>query len=114
MSAIKRTAIFYAVAAAAFTLLLAQTPHARAHQSQTSQPAPQQQSHGSMPGMDMDDMHGGAPKNSEAAQSANDAMSGEHQISEQIALVPKVAGTIRRFVEGHCVAIAVKASAPGQ
>jgi hypothetical protein len=58
MSAIKRTTIFYAVAAAAFILLLAQTPHACACQSQGSQPAqqqqpPQQQRDGSMPGMDM-------------------------------------------------------------
>jgi len=76
----RRTAIFYAVAAAAFILLLARVPHARARQAQGSQPAPaqQQQGHGNMPGMDMGEIHAGVNKNSEAAQSANEAMSGEH------------------------------------
>ncbi len=70
-----RTAIFFA---AAILLFLAQAPTTHAQQTQGSQPAPQQQTHDSMPGMDMDDMHGGANKNPEAAQSANDAMSGDH------------------------------------
>jgi hypothetical protein len=83
MSSIKRNAIFSAVATA--LLLVVSVAHtARARQSQNSPPPPaqqqqpQQQAHGSMPGMDMDDTPGASGKNSDAAQSANDAMSGEH------------------------------------
>ena len=79
MNSIKRTAVLFA---AAFLLFISQAPSVRAQQSQSSPPppAPQQQpqAHGSMPGMDMDDAPSASGKNSDAAQSANDAMSGDH------------------------------------
>jgi len=78
MSSLKRTAIFFAAAILPF---LSQAPPSRAQQSQGAPPPAQQQqqqNHDSMPGMDMGDTPSPADKNSDAAQSANDSMSGEH------------------------------------
>jgi hypothetical protein len=77
MDFIKRSAIFFAGITIWFGLL-ASAPRGRAQQAQASPPPAQDQDHSSMPGMNMGDEHSAGSQNSEAAQSANEAMSHEH------------------------------------